>query len=312
MADPTYHPGRALHDGPTEPPSQHIADCKKRGIVSDEGATYSSTSPALSGSSSGSNLTSRSASPQPLPSFHAPPADAALTKRLKRTVSSLSSHLVCALTHNLMVDPVLAADGHTYERAAILAWLASNTTSPLDPSCPLDAYRLMGNGTVKVLIEDHVASGDLDDELCAAYEQRKTALSREQAMRLYSCGRVEEAAHMGLPEAQGVMAKCCYFGLDGIAKDRVKSVEWAKKAAAGGDRLVLSMLGHAYDQGEGGLEKDWATALVWYEKAAEQGHATSMTNIGYLYWTGGFGVEKNVVTAARWYRRAALAGCAYG
>ena len=41
-------------------------------------------------------------------------------------VSSLSSHLVCALTHNLMVDPVLAADGHTYERAAILAWIASN------------------------------------------------------------------------------------------------------------------------------------------------------------------------------------------
>ena len=164
----------------------------------------------------------------------------------------------------------------------------------------------------EVLIEELVASGELDNELCAAYEERKTALSREQAMRLYSCGRVEEAAHMGLPEAQGVMAKCCYFGLDGIAKDRARSVEWAKKAAAGGDRLVLSMLGYAYDQGEGGLEKDWATALVWYEKAAEQGHATSMTNIGYLYWTGGFGVEKNVVTAARWYRRAALAGCAYG
>ena len=48
MADPTYHPGRALHDGPAELPSQHIADCKKRGIVSDEGATYSSTTPALS------------------------------------------------------------------------------------------------------------------------------------------------------------------------------------------------------------------------------------------------------------------------
>ena len=77
MADPTYHPGRAFHDGPAVLPSQHIADCTKRGIVSDEGATYSSTSPALSGSSSGSNLTSRSASPQPLSSFHAPRTDAA-------------------------------------------------------------------------------------------------------------------------------------------------------------------------------------------------------------------------------------------
>ncbi len=31
----------------------------------------------------------------------------------------------------VMVEPVIAADGHTYEKAAIKAWLLDNTTSPV-------------------------------------------------------------------------------------------------------------------------------------------------------------------------------------
>lgn len=30
-----------------------------------------------------------------------------------------------------MVDPVFAADGHTYEREAIEAWLQAHSTSPM-------------------------------------------------------------------------------------------------------------------------------------------------------------------------------------
>jgi len=38
--------------------------------------------------------------------------------------------LCCPITQALFVDPVCAADGHTYERAAITTWLASHDTSP--------------------------------------------------------------------------------------------------------------------------------------------------------------------------------------
>ena len=31
----------------------------------------------------------------------------------------------------LMVDPVIAADGHTYDRAALQEWLQDHTTSPV-------------------------------------------------------------------------------------------------------------------------------------------------------------------------------------
>lgn len=39
--------------------------------------------------------------------------------------------LQCPITHDLMSDPVIAADGHTYERAAIEEWLQTNATSPM-------------------------------------------------------------------------------------------------------------------------------------------------------------------------------------
>ena len=38
--------------------------------------------------------------------------------------------LTCPLTFELMVDPVVTADGQTYERKAIEQWLATHDTSP--------------------------------------------------------------------------------------------------------------------------------------------------------------------------------------
>jgi TPR repeat protein len=179
-----------------------------------------------------------------------------------------------------VVDPVLAEDGNTYERQEILQWIAKKSTSPLDPSCTLDASRLMSNRAVKQQIEELVASGELDEELCAGYLERKKALNLERAQKLFNEGKVEEAAELGLPEAQGEMTERCYWGTHGVAKDLDKSVEWAKKAAAGGDKVGQFRLGAAYEHGEGGLQKDWATAAEWLEKAAEQGHTLAMSSLG--------------------------------
>ena len=44
---------------------------------------------------------------------------------------SIPEDLVCPISHELMVDPVLAADGHAYERSAIEQWLTRSHTSPL-------------------------------------------------------------------------------------------------------------------------------------------------------------------------------------
>ena len=38
---------------------------------------------------------------------------------------------VCPITTEVMSDPVMAADGHAYERTAIERWLATKSTSPM-------------------------------------------------------------------------------------------------------------------------------------------------------------------------------------
>jgi hypothetical protein len=39
--------------------------------------------------------------------------------------------LICPITLQIFRDPVIAGDGHTYERAAILRWILEDGTSPL-------------------------------------------------------------------------------------------------------------------------------------------------------------------------------------
>ena len=41
------------------------------------------------------------------------------------------ANLICPIAMQLPVDPVSAADGHVYERAAIARWHQRNRTSPM-------------------------------------------------------------------------------------------------------------------------------------------------------------------------------------
>ena len=54
----------------------------------------------------------------------------------------------------MMVDPVIAADGHTYERAAIQQWLQTKATSPVT-SVLLKHTRLVPNVLAKTAIQSH-------------------------------------------------------------------------------------------------------------------------------------------------------------
>ena len=60
--------------------------------------------------------------------------------------------LQCPLTFDLFHDPVLAQDGHTYERRAIEVWIRRNGTSPLTRQ-PLSIEHLYPNLIVKKFID---------------------------------------------------------------------------------------------------------------------------------------------------------------
>jgi hypothetical protein len=58
--------------------------------------------------------------------------------------------LICPITYQIFRDPVIAGDGHTYERAAIVRWIAEHGTSPLTRQ-PLNINELQADGYLKNL-----------------------------------------------------------------------------------------------------------------------------------------------------------------
>jgi len=64
---------------------------------------------------------------------------------------------VCCITQALMSDPVIAADGHSYERRAIAEWLARKRVSP-KTNLPLPTTALLPNHALKAAISAFLES----------------------------------------------------------------------------------------------------------------------------------------------------------
>jgi hypothetical protein len=58
---------------------------------------------------------------------------------------------LCLILSEVMVDPVIAEDGQTYEREAITTWLAGHGTSPITRK-PMESH-LIPNRAIKASIE---------------------------------------------------------------------------------------------------------------------------------------------------------------
>jgi hypothetical protein len=73
-----------------------------------------------------------------------------------REVSGCPDEFVCPITGEVMVDPVVTADGFTYERVAIAKWLKTHQTSPCT-NAVLEHRHLATNLALRSQIRDHVA-----------------------------------------------------------------------------------------------------------------------------------------------------------
>jgi hypothetical protein len=63
----------------------------------------------------------------------------------------------CAITHEIMIEPVTTYDGHTYERTAITEWfLTGKTTSPLT-NIELQSLNLTPNFELQNSISEFLA-----------------------------------------------------------------------------------------------------------------------------------------------------------
>lgn len=65
----------------------------------------------------------------------------------------IPDHLLCPITSEMMADPVIAEDGHTYERAALMSWIERNPTSPMTRE-PIGQMVIPNRG-IKAAIEEY-------------------------------------------------------------------------------------------------------------------------------------------------------------
>lgn len=68
---------------------------------------------------------------------------------------SAPSEYICPIAQEIMVDPVIGADGFTYEREAITTWLTKDPTSPQTRQ-PMPLSSLIPNWALKHLIEEYM------------------------------------------------------------------------------------------------------------------------------------------------------------
>ncbi|CAF4085472.1 unnamed protein product [Adineta steineri] len=103
--------------------------------------------------------------------------------------------LVCPITLRVFRDPVTAADGHTYERQAIVRWIKEHGTSPLTRQ-PLNIDDLMPDYDVKDIIDRRpslTASIDVHDESMANRNQRITPVNNKVLItKLNTCHVLHE------------------------------------------------------------------------------------------------------------------------
>lgn len=80
------------------------------------------------------------------------PLQEALVRNISAMCNEVPAEFRCPITMAVMKDPVVAADGHTYERSAIESWLRQRKVSPLTNS-PMTAKPLTPNLAMRSQIE---------------------------------------------------------------------------------------------------------------------------------------------------------------
>ncbi|MEL0211503.1 MAG: U-box domain-containing protein, partial [Novosphingobium sp.] len=166
-----------------------------------------------------------------------------VAKRLKESVDTVASEFMCAISHELPVDPVTAEDGQVYERSAIEAWIARpgvlkspKLNTPMGP-------RLFPSTQARNIIEQMVRSGAISGPKADAWAKKLADEKDEKELRAMAEGGDAAAMyHLGMLYCTGAM---------GLSKDLKQAAGWWQRGHDLGHATCSAMLGLCYARGEG-------------------------------------------------------------
>eukprot|EP00656_Telonema_subtile_P049737 TRINITY_DN6256_c0_g2_i1.p1 TRINITY_DN6256_c0_g2~~TRINITY_DN6256_c0_g2_i1.p1 ORF type:complete len:568 (+),score=161.77 TRINITY_DN6256_c0_g2_i1:233-1936(+) len=95
------------------------------------------------------------------------------------SLSGSPHDFLCPISQALMCDPVIACDGHSYERSQITQWFSQQLTSP-KTGAALSTAQLIPNHTLKAAILSFIES---KSQSCPATEKRVTRSKKASVMK---------------------------------------------------------------------------------------------------------------------------------
>ena len=187
---------------------------------------------------------------------------------MSKAIAACVDELVCPISHELPVDPVIAEDGRVYERECIEKWLAQRKTSPATNE-PMGA-KLIGAVQVRSMVR-----------AVAEWAGEKGEKVREWIREEEMFERSKAEASDGDRDAMLFAAACC------PANPEVCYYGYCSSSTGGeGDNDKMPCLKEEYTRkGLSGM-RDTVT-MKWLEKAARMGSVKALV-VMYHMLTGNY------------------------
>ena len=146
-------------------------------------------------------------------------------------------NLLCPITHRLPVRPVVASDGHVYERSAIETWLQTKSTSPLT-NAEMDTT-VTDVTQMRTLIQSAIENGGVDEDAAATWHLESAKLIATGELPGDLCSSVKY--HLELADA---LSSSPEIKLSLKAVDlKVQQDALLKESAGTGTGVVAAILG---------------------------------------------------------------------
>ena len=211
---------------------------------------------------------------------------------MRASINDAAADLLCPISQELPVDPVIAEDGQIYERGAIVEWLSRNATSPITRA-PMGT-KLLPAVPVRNTIGSLIKSGAIEGELAEAWREKL-----ENKLKVKEVGLKAEG---GDGTAMWQLGLWYDFGRQGLPIDAVQSRAWYERSAAARDPKGMAAFGDALLCGWGGPQNT-ALGLVMASQAAELGSDLGAYILGQAFFKGQWGLAKDFVRARFWLKK---------
>ena len=221
-------------------------------------------------------------------------------KKMRQSINDVAADLVCPITQELPIEPVMAEDNKIYEKKAILEWLSRDATSPVTRARM--GSRLLPAIQTRNMIEALVKSGAIGDELTTAWKQK---LADEKLVK-----EMHAKAEGGDGSAMYRLGGWCNSGMNGLTKDDVQARAWYERSAAARHPKGMAAFGECLLLGIGGPQ-DNALGLVNVTEAAYLGSDVGVMKLGRGFYNGKYGLPRDPARAKFWLKKIIDRECKY-